>query len=209
MARVNRVEVWVFLILLGSYAYFWQARDWNSASRLMLTYAVVDRGTISIDGLEDQTHDRALFRGRYYTDKLPGFSILATGPYVLAKLVFRLPDHPLKARGFAYWPADYWVTLGSVHPAAVFDTPEEMARFCEAHPEAEARAYWNGHEESDPHSAHVFFLPVGGLVLGLSVAADDEPAWDRWLDEWPRRASDRMPRRSTRSRRWPRQAARS
>lgn len=113
MIRRTRVEVWVFTILLCSYAYFWQARDWNSASRLMLTYAIVDRGTISIDGLEDQTHDRAFFRGRYYTDKLPGFSMIATAPYALAKLVFRLPDHPLNAKGFALWPADYWVTLGT------------------------------------------------------------------------------------------------
>ena len=31
---------WVFLILLGSYAFFWHSRDWNTASRLMLTYAL-------------------------------------------------------------------------------------------------------------------------------------------------------------------------
>jgi hypothetical protein len=109
----RRPETWVFLILLGSYAYFWQSRDWNSASRLMLTYAVGDRGTIVLDGLEDQTHDRAFFRGHFYTDKLPGFSLLAVAPYALAKTAFGLPDHPLKVKGFAYWPADYWVALGT------------------------------------------------------------------------------------------------
>ncbi len=83
------------------------------ASRLMLTYALVDRGTIRIDGLEDQTGDKAYFRGHYYTDKLPGFSLLAAGPYAVAKAVLRLPDHPLGLPGFAYWPADYWVTLGT------------------------------------------------------------------------------------------------
>ena len=115
MPCFRRPEVWVFVILLGSYAYFWQSRDWNSASRLMLTYALVDRGTVSIDGLEDQTHDRAKFRGHYYTDKLPGFSLLAAVPYALAKVVLRLPAHPLErpGDGFAYWPADYWVTLGT------------------------------------------------------------------------------------------------
>jgi len=113
MTRPGRVEIWVFLILFGSYAYFWQSRDWNSASRLMLTYAMVDRGTITLNGLEDQTHDRAFFQSHFYTDKLPGFSMLATGPYALAKLVFRLPDHPLNVKGFSHWPADYWVTLGT------------------------------------------------------------------------------------------------
>ena len=45
----------------------------------------------------------------------PGFSLLAAVPYALARLVLRLPAHPLNVRGegFAYWPADYWVTLGT------------------------------------------------------------------------------------------------
>ena len=113
MQSFRHPEVWVFAILLASYAYFWQSRDWNSASRLMLTYAIVDRGTVELNGLEDQTHDRAFLRGRYYSDKLPGFSLLATLPYVAAKQVLGLPGHPLNVPGFAYWPADYWVTLGT------------------------------------------------------------------------------------------------
>jgi hypothetical protein len=109
----RRTEPWVFAILLASYAYFWQSRDWNSASRLMLTYALVDRGTLSIDGLNQQTGDLARFQDHYYSDKTPGFSLLATAPYSLTKLIFRLPDHPLNQPGFAYWPADYWITLGT------------------------------------------------------------------------------------------------
>ena len=105
-------EVWTFAILLMSYTWFWHGRDWNSASRLMLTYAVVDRGTIVIDGLDDQTRDIAVYRGRHYTDKMPGFSVLGLVPYAAAKLTLGLPPHPLGAKGFAYWPADYWVTLG-------------------------------------------------------------------------------------------------
>jgi len=113
MRILRRPEVWVFVILWSSYAYFWQTRDWNSASRLMLTYAVVDRGTLSIDGLDDQTRDIARYRGHYYTDKTPGFSLLAVVPYVGARWAMRLPDHPRDRPGFAYWPADYWVTLGT------------------------------------------------------------------------------------------------
>jgi len=51
--------------LFGSYAYFWQARGWNSASRLMLTYALGDRGTVSIDGLQEQTGDRAFLNPHF------------------------------------------------------------------------------------------------------------------------------------------------
>jgi hypothetical protein len=107
----RRTGAMVFVVLLGSYAYFWQSRDWNSASRLMLTYAVLDRGTVSISGLEDQTHDRAFVHGRFYTDKMPGYSLLGLPAYAAAKAVLGLPIHPLNVRGFAHWPADYWVVL--------------------------------------------------------------------------------------------------
>ncbi len=108
-----RVEWSVFLILLGSYAFFWHSRDWNTASRLMLTYAMVDRGTVCLDGLDRQTGDIALFQGHYYCDKLPGFSLLAMAPYRLARTAAGLPPHPLRSEAMDYWPADYWVTLGT------------------------------------------------------------------------------------------------
>ena len=53
--RWLRLRCSVFLLLIASYAFFWHSRDWNSASRLMLTYALVDRGTVCLDGLDRQT----------------------------------------------------------------------------------------------------------------------------------------------------------
>jgi hypothetical protein len=103
----------VFVILLASYAFFWHSRDWNTASRLMLTYAIVDRGTVTITGLDRQTGDKAFFQGQYYSDKLPGYPLLAALPYFVAKRVLRLPDHPLNRGPFPHWAADYWVTLGT------------------------------------------------------------------------------------------------
>jgi len=79
--------------------------------------------------------------------------------------------------------ADYTVRLGGHELAEVIDTSEELAAFCEARPGADARAYWNTRSGGDPRSAHVFFLSDGGLLLGLSVAAEDEAAWDRWVDD--------------------------
>ncbi len=113
LRMLRRPESWVFFILLGSFAFFWHSRDWNCASRLMLTYALVDPGRIQFDGLEDQTGDKAMFQGHHYTDKFPGFPFLAAVPYAAAKAVLRLPDHPLNRRGLAYWAADYWVTPGT------------------------------------------------------------------------------------------------
>ncbi len=109
---LRKPACWVFLILLGSNAFFWHTRDWNTASRLMLTYSLVDRGTVVITGLEEQTGDKARFQGEYYSDKLPGFPLLAALPYAVSKLVLRIPSHPLReALARQYWAADYWVTL--------------------------------------------------------------------------------------------------
>ncbi len=113
MTPTRRAVLGVFLITFLSYAFFWQARDWNSASRLMLTYALGDRGTVSINGLDQQTGDKAFYRGLYYSDKLPGFSCLGLTPYLVATRIFHLPPHPINQPGFAYWPADYWVTLAT------------------------------------------------------------------------------------------------
>ena len=113
MRIVRHPAAWTFAILLASYAFFWHGRDWNTASRLMLTYALVDRGSLSIDGLETQTGDLARKDGHYYTEKTPGFSLLATIPYKIGKLTFGFPDHPRNRPGFAYWAADYWATLGT------------------------------------------------------------------------------------------------
>ena len=108
---MKRASVGVFLISLASSSYYWQARDWNAASRLMLTYAIGDRSTITIDGLEDQTGDKARSHGHYYSDKGPGYSLIGVVPYLATKALLGLPDHPLGLEGFAYWPADYWTTL--------------------------------------------------------------------------------------------------
>ena len=108
----TRARLGVFLLLLASYAFFWHSRDWNTASRLMLTYALVDRGSLSIDGLQDQTGDRAFFRGRYFSDKLPGYPFLATVPYAALRASGARP-HPLGGPAMAYWPADYGVTLAT------------------------------------------------------------------------------------------------
>ena len=110
---LKRPATWVFLTLIGSYGFFWHSRDWNTASRLMLTYALVDRGTVAITGLEQQTNDIAKMGGQYYSDKLPGFSLLATIPYAMARWLVPLPPHPLDHAAFPYWAADYWATLGT------------------------------------------------------------------------------------------------
>lgn len=106
----NRTFVWTFMVVWLASGWYLQARDWNVASRLMLVYALGDRGSISIDGLDKQTGDLAFKDGHYYSDKAPGYSLLATPAYVSGKQLFGFADHPLGQDGFAHWPADAWVT---------------------------------------------------------------------------------------------------
>jgi hypothetical protein len=108
-----RQEWSVFVLLLGSYAFYWHSRDWNTASRLILTYAMADRGTLYLDGLDRQTGDIAFFHGHYFCDKLPGLSLLAMAPYSLTRAILGLPLHPLQSAPKDYWPSDYWITLGT------------------------------------------------------------------------------------------------
>lgn len=107
--------------------------------------------------------------------------IYALTPERSAAMVERFLAHFLPDREQA--AADYTVRVGRDESLIVFDTPEELAAFCQMEPRANARAYWTSRAVGDPRSAHVFFLPGGGLVLGLSVAASDKSAWDRWLAE--------------------------
>ena len=78
----------------------------------MLTYSLVDRGTVVITGLDRQTDDKARFQGQYYSDKLPGFSLLATVPYAdLEAGLSGCRPSARRAGRLPYWAADYWVTL--------------------------------------------------------------------------------------------------
>lgn len=113
ISPLRRAVLGVFALLWISSAYVWHSRDWNVASRLMLTYALADRGTLTIDGLDAQTNDKAYLAGHYYSDKGPGYSLLALGPYLAARHLLGLPPHPLNEPAQAHGAADYWVTLGT------------------------------------------------------------------------------------------------
>ena len=56
-------------------------------SRLDLLHALVVQGTISIDDYHENTPDKAVFDGRYYSDKAPGTVALALLPFALAVAV--------------------------------------------------------------------------------------------------------------------------
>lgn len=76
-----KLEIVLFALVLGAYAYFYQAGGWNQNTRLDLTRAIVEQGTVRIDAYADNTGDQAHKDGHYYCDKAPGLSWMAVPPY--------------------------------------------------------------------------------------------------------------------------------
>lgn len=61
---------------------------WEENSRFFLTQVIVDEGKFQIDSFFNQTTDRAYFSGHYYSDKDPGLSFFAVGPYAIFEQVY-------------------------------------------------------------------------------------------------------------------------
>src|SRR6186997_3227035 len=69
--------IWLF----GAFAYFVPASTWSPVSRLNLTRAIVEQGTLSVDAFAESTGDRARRAGHWYSDKAPLPSLLAVPAY--------------------------------------------------------------------------------------------------------------------------------
>jgi hypothetical protein len=80
-------------LVLLQLAYSWmysQISVPNERTRVYLTLAIVDDGTLAIDGPVRRfgaVYDLANFRGHYFTDKAPGASLLAVPVYAVARLL--------------------------------------------------------------------------------------------------------------------------
>lgn len=81
MTLWRRPETALFVLALGTYAYFFQGGGWNANSRFDLVRAIVEEHTLVIDDYADNTKDLAFFRGHIYCEKAPGLSMLAVPVY--------------------------------------------------------------------------------------------------------------------------------
>jgi hypothetical protein len=80
------------LVLLFVYAYFFPRwADWNQNTRLNLTLALVETGSIAIDPYHENTGDKLYYQGHYYSDKAPGLSFAAVPIYAVMHPILNSP----------------------------------------------------------------------------------------------------------------------
>lgn len=92
MRQRRGMPVRVFLLAFMAFAYIMpQWADWNIDSRLDLVHAIVDDHSLSIDRYNQNTWDKALYRGHYYSDKAPGTAILGVPVYAAFVAAHRVP----------------------------------------------------------------------------------------------------------------------
>lgn len=83
-----------------SYAYFYEGGGWNQNSRFDMVRAILEQKTLSIDAYHENTQDKALSRGHYYSDKAPGLALLALPVAAASRPVLRAVNvDPASPRG--------------------------------------------------------------------------------------------------------------
>jgi hypothetical protein len=79
---------------------------------------------------------------------------------------------------------EYEVPQYATRPEFVLNSQNELITLCVSHPHFQHAIYWNGRNPGgDVRSAHVFFLPDGGMVLGVSLPVPEPVKLHRLLKE--------------------------
>ena len=98
-ANSTRQAVLIGVLAFFSYAYFYSAGGWNQNTRFDFVRAVVERGSLSIDAYHENTGDKAVKDGHYYSDKAPGQPLLAIPAAVAVRAGAQIAGaDPLSAR---------------------------------------------------------------------------------------------------------------
>jgi hypothetical protein len=107
-ALLRRPEAALFVLVLGAYAYFYQAGGWNQNARFDLVRAIVERGTLRIDAYESNTGDKAERDGHLYSDKAPGVSFTALPVYAAAHALGRHARETDRFQALASYLCTVW-----------------------------------------------------------------------------------------------------
>ena len=111
--RTHRTELWLFVLLWATYAYFYQSTHHNEAARFDQLRAIVQDRTLEINkywwNSADIIHYRTGGSDHIYPNKAPGLTLLATVPFGVLSLclsVFRTIGLP----EWIYWHALTYLT---------------------------------------------------------------------------------------------------
>ncbi|MGV7223151.1 MAG: hypothetical protein ACQ9MH_16670 [Nitrospinales bacterium] len=86
-----KIGLTIFIILIISYAYFPQSYfNHNVISRMSLALSLIEDGTVTINKFHEQTGDKAIYKGNYYSDKAPGLSFTALPLVAVSKTLLRV-----------------------------------------------------------------------------------------------------------------------
>lgn len=119
MARAIFLSLWALYACIGPGI---SAINVNSASRIGLTFAILQDHTLSIDRMAPYTIDKAEFGGHFYLDKAPGLSLMALPAVGAVQFAFermRLPIVPVHDEAFSgFYFTSVW--MGVVFTVALF-----------------------------------------------------------------------------------------
>ncbi len=83
----NRIGITIFVLLFFSYCYFLQnPRNANTLPRIALGISLIENGSLNINKFHKNTHDKAYYKGNYYSDKAPGLAFSAIPAIAASKL---------------------------------------------------------------------------------------------------------------------------
>src|SRR5260370_19179845 len=86
------------ILLLASYAYFYEGGGWNQNTRFDLVRAIVEGHTLRIDLYHENTGDKARVGDHFYTDKAPAASLTAVPGVWLARALGRATGGNIPSR---------------------------------------------------------------------------------------------------------------
>jgi hypothetical protein len=121
LCRANRGRALVIAAaLFVSYAYFYQGEGFNQNSRFDLVRAIVEKHTLRIDAYHENTRDKALMDGHFYSEKAPGLAFTAVPVWQASNIALRAARKDTSsARGKTIVAERYLATIVTVAlPAA-------------------------------------------------------------------------------------------
>ena len=106
-ASVGQRAVLIAVVAFVSYAYFYEGGGWNQNSRFDLVRAILDEHTLRIDAYHENTGDKALYQGHYYSDKAPGQALLAVPAAAASRPLLRAVG-VARIRRQGWWRPPTW-----------------------------------------------------------------------------------------------------